>query len=61
MNLKDSFFSVREKTRNIYLSKNKKYGDSWKSLRLSSIADIVFIKLQRIKNILVHNTQSVTR
>lgn len=42
---------VVEKCRHIFLSKSKDYGTSWRVMRLSSIADQIFIKAQRIRTI----------
>jgi hypothetical protein len=42
---------VIEKCRHIFLSKSKDYGTSWRVMRLSSIADQIFIKAQRIRTI----------
>ncbi len=43
--------SVIQKCRHIFLSKSKDYGTSWRVMRLSSIADQIFIKAQRIRTI----------
>lgn len=43
--------SVIDKCRNIFLNKSKDYGTSWRVMRLSSIADQIFIKAQRIRTI----------
>lgn len=45
------FDNVINKCRHIFLSKSKDYGTSWRVMRLSSIADQVFIKAQRIRTI----------
>lgn len=37
--------------RDIFLNKSKDYGTSWRVMRLSSIADQIFIKAQRIRTI----------
>ena len=37
--------------REVFLNKSKDYGTSWRILRLSSLADQVFIKAQRIRTI----------
>ncbi len=37
--------------RHIFLNKSKDYGTSWRVMRLSSIADQIFIKAQRIRTI----------
>lgn len=43
--------NVIQKCRHIFLSKSKDYGTSWRIMRLSSIADQIFIKAQRIRTI----------
>jgi hypothetical protein len=43
--------NVINKCRHIFLSKSKDYGTSWRVMRLSSIADQIFIKAQRIRTI----------
>ncbi len=43
--------NVIQKCRHIFLSKSKDYGTSWRVMRLSSIADQIFIKAQRIRTI----------
>lgn len=37
--------------RQIFIDKNKDYGNSWKILRISSLIDQIFIKADRIRNI----------
>lgn len=43
--------NVIQKCRHIFLSKSEDYGTSWRVMRLSSIADQIFIKAQRIRTI----------
>lgn len=43
--------SIIDQCRHIFLSKSKDYGTSWRVMRLSSIADQIFIKAQRIRTI----------
>lgn len=43
--------NVIAKCRSIFLNKSKDYGTSWRVMRLSSIADQIFIKAQRIRTI----------
>ena len=45
------FDHIINKCRHIFLSKSKDYGTSWRVMRLSSIADQIFIKAQRIRTI----------
>jgi hypothetical protein len=42
---------VIDQCRHIFLSKSKDYGTSWRVMRLSSIADQIYIKAQRIRTI----------
>jgi hypothetical protein len=42
---------VIERCRTIFLSKSKDYGTSWRVMRITSIADQIFIKAQRIRTI----------
>jgi hypothetical protein len=44
----------------VFTKKNKDYGTSWRVMRLSSIADQVFIKAQRLRTIENKGTQKVT-
>ena len=43
--------TIINKCRTIFLNKSKDYGTSWRVMRLSSIADQIFIKAQRIRTI----------
>lgn len=45
--------------REIFLRKNTDYGTSWRVMRVSSIADQIFIKAQRIRTIEEKGTQKV--
>lgn len=47
----EQYQAVIEKCRDIFIKKTKDYGTSWRVLRPVSIADQVFIKAQRIRNI----------
>jgi hypothetical protein len=51
--------AVIEKCRHIFLSKSKDYGTSWRVMRLSSIADQIFIKAQRIRTIEEKGNQKI--
>lgn len=42
---------IIDQCRHIFLNKSKDYGTSWRVMRLSSIADQIFIKAQRIRTI----------
>ena len=48
----ERFYSEEvEKTRQLFLSKNHDYGEAWRDMRISSITDIMLMKLLRIKQI----------
>jgi hypothetical protein len=38
-------------TKNLMLNKNHDYGEAWRDMRVSSITDLILVKLQRIKQI----------
>ncbi len=48
MNLYDQKVQV---VKNLMLKKNHDYGDAWKDMRISSLIDLVLVKLHRIKQI----------
>lgn len=56
---KHQYNEVMSSCRNIFVSKNKDYGTSWRLFRPSSITDQIFIKAQRIKNIEISGTNLV--
>ena len=39
------------KAKNLMLDKNHDYGEAWRNMRLSSLTDIILMKLKRIKQI----------
>jgi hypothetical protein len=43
--------AIIEETKNLMSKKNHDYGEAWKEMRLSSITDIILMKLLRIKQI----------
>ncbi len=45
------FDQVIKSCRDIFIKKNKDYGQSWRIMRISSIADQIYIKAARIRNI----------
>lgn len=51
--------TIINKCRHIFLSKSKDYGTSWRVMRLSSIADQIFIKAQRIRTIEKKGNQQI--
>ncbi len=46
--LYDDYF---EKSRKLMLDKNHDYGEAWRDMRVSSLADIILMKLLRVKQI----------
>ncbi len=52
MDKKDDLYeSVFDKCRDVFRNKYEDYGSSWRVLRLTSITDQIFIKIQRIRTI----------
>lgn len=47
----NQFDQVIKSCRDIFIKKNKDYGQSWRIMRISSIADQIYIKAARIRNI----------
>lgn len=47
----NQFDTVIHSCREIFIKKNKDYGQSWRIMRISSIADQIYIKAARIRNI----------
>ncbi|MEM6724415.1 MAG: DUF1599 domain-containing protein [Bacteroidota bacterium] len=46
--LYDEYF---EATKNLMLAKNHDYGEAWRDMRVSSLTDLILMKLMRIKQI----------
>lgn len=53
------FDQVILKCKNIFISKSKDYGTSWRVMRLSTISDQIYIKAQRIRNIEEKGSQKI--
>jgi hypothetical protein len=51
--------AVIEQCKSVFLKKTQDYGTSWRVLRMISIADQIFIKAQRIRNIQELQTQKI--
>ncbi len=49
--LENSYKSVSEEIRELLFAKNHDYGEAWRSMRVSSMTDIILMKLLRIKQI----------
>lgn len=50
-NTEEQFDMVINTCREIFVSKNKDYGPSWRILRPSSLTDQIFIKAQRVRSV----------
>ncbi|MDX1684813.1 MAG: DUF1599 domain-containing protein [Saprospiraceae bacterium] len=49
---------VAEKIRSLMLKKNQDYGEAWRDMRVSSITDMIMVKLLRIKQIEDNNGET---
>ena len=49
--LSELYDDVAAKVRDLMLRKNHDYGEAWREMRVSSIADMILVKLLRIKQI----------
>jgi len=47
----DYYRKYLENARNLMLNKNHDYGEAWRNMRISSLTDIILMKLLRIKQI----------
>mgnify|MGYP001583402716 CR=1 FL=1 len=50
-NVTDYFDKNIDETKSLMLAKNHDYGEAWRDMRLSSITDMILMKLMRIKQI----------
>ena len=50
---------VTDSTLNLLLKKNHDYGEAWRSIRISSITDIILMKLLRVKQIEDHDGKTL--
>ncbi len=46
-------------TRDLMLAKNHDYGEAWRDMRVSSLTDLILMKLQRVKQIEDNNGQTL--
>ena len=53
------FREVAETTRNLMLRKNHDYGEAWRDMRVSSLTDLILMKLLRVKQIEDNNGKTV--
>jgi len=51
-------FHVRE-TRELMIKKNHDYGEVWREMRISSMTDLILMKLLRIKKIEMNNGKTL--
>lgn len=49
--LMDLYDKYTEQTKNLLANKNHDYGEAWRDMRVSSITDIILMKLLRVKQI----------
>ena len=49
--LEESYDVVAEEVRSLLIKKNHDYGEAWRSMRISSMTDLILMKLLRIKRI----------
>lgn len=47
----EHYSSIIEDTKNLMLDKNHDYGEAWREMRISSMTDLILMKLLRIKSI----------
>ena len=59
MNTNNQYDEVIQSCRTTFLKKTKDYGTSWRVFRPISVADQIYIKAQRIKNIQELQTQKI--
>ena len=53
------FRKAAETTRDLMLKKNHDYGEAWRDMRVSSLADLILMKLLRVKQIEDNNGKTV--
>ncbi|GHE23051.1 DUF1599 domain-containing protein [Sphingobacterium griseoflavum] len=46
-------------TRDLMFAKNHDYGEAWRDMRISSLTDLILMKLQRVKQIEDNNGQTI--
>jgi hypothetical protein len=49
-----------DKVRSLMIAKNHDYGEAWRDMQVSSIADIILVKLFRIRQILDNSGKTIT-
>jgi len=47
----EHFDEALEKTRSLMIAKNHDYGEAWRDMRISSLTDLILMKLLRVKQI----------
>lgn len=48
-----------EDARNLMVAKNHDYGEAWRSMQLSSLTDLILMKILRVKQILLNDGQTL--
>lgn len=62
LNIKEATTLYDEKvklTKELMMNKNHDYGEAWRDMEVSSIADIILVKLFRIKQILSNSGKTI--
>ncbi len=55
----ERFHKVAEETRALMLKKNHDYGEAWRDMRVSSLTDLILMKLLRVKQIEDNNGKTL--
>jgi hypothetical protein len=57
--LKNRYFAVIDEVKELLFNKNHDYGEAWRMMRVSSMTDIILMKLLRIKQIEDNNGKTL--
>ncbi len=57
--LRERYFAVIEEVKELLFNKNHDYGEAWRMMRVSSMTDIILMKLLRIKQIEDNNGKTL--
>ncbi len=49
--VEELYMSKMKETRNLMIAKNHDYGEAWRDMRISSLTDLILMKLLRVKQI----------
>ncbi|PCJ79973.1 MAG: hypothetical protein COA49_10150 [Bacteroidetes bacterium] len=55
----ERFHKAAEETRDLMLKKNHDYGEAWRDMRVSSLTDLILMKLLRVKQIEDNNGKTI--